>query len=68
MGSLTHIVQTPLPRVFLIIPALLDEGGDNCTVVTEVCLAVLDLSKQPVHPHILVAVDVVHSCFKPKNS
>ena len=45
--------------------ALLDEGGNDRTVITEVCLAVLNLSREPVHPHIFVAVDVVHSCVIP---
>lgn len=46
-------------------PALLDEGGNDGLVVADVLLVVLDNNGLPVHPQVLIAEDVVHSCSIP---
>ena len=44
-------------------PSLKD--GNDRTVVAEVFLAMFNCNELPVRPHILVEVDVVHSCSIP---
>ena len=46
-------------------PPLLDEGGNDGLVVADVLLVVLDSNGLPVHPQVLIAEDVVHSCSIP---